>query len=55
VTRHIVRQSPTGVVYAQARKDNPRAMALHCAEDWEVVGEDELLVHYKTREPLPCL
>src|SRR6266498_2476005 len=25
VTRHIVRQSPAGVVYAQARKDHPAA------------------------------
>jgi GNAT superfamily N-acetyltransferase len=52
ITRHIVRQSPSGVVYAQARKDQPKAMALHNAADWEVVGEDNRLVHYKTREPL---
>lgn len=37
------------VVYAEARKDNPAAMRLHRAADWEVVGEDERLMHYRSR------
>lgn len=49
VTQHIVRQSPDGVVWAEARKDQPAAMALHRADDWEVIGEDETRMHYRTR------
>lgn len=52
-TAHVIRQSPTGVVYAQARRDNPAADKLHDRRDWIVVEEDERLFHYKTREPLP--
>lgn len=53
LTAHIIRQSPTGVVYAQARRDNVPADKLHNRRDWIVVDEDERLFHYKTREPLP--
>ncbi len=52
VTAHIVRHSPTGVVYAQARKDNPSACRLHHIRDWEVTSEDARLFHYRTREDL---
>jgi len=52
MTAHIIRQSPTGVVYGQARKDNPAACRLHHIRDWLVIGEDERLMTYKTREPL---
>jgi ribosomal protein S18 acetylase RimI-like enzyme len=52
VTSHIIRQSPTGVVYAQARKDNPQADRIHDRRDWEVTGEDKRLWHYRTREGL---
>jgi len=53
ITAHIIRQSPSGVVWAEARKDNPAADRLHHRRDWVVIGEDERLWHYQTREPLP--
>lgn len=49
ITAHIIRQSPTGTVWAQARKDNPAACALHRAEDWDITGEDARLYHYRTK------
>lgn len=53
ITRHIIRQSPTGVVWASARLDNPAADRLHNRKDWEVLGEDHELRHYRTLEVLP--
>lgn len=52
ITSHIIRQSPTAVVWAEARKDNPQADRIHDRRDWEVIGEDERLWHYRTREGL---
>jgi GNAT superfamily N-acetyltransferase len=52
ITAHVIRQCPAGVVYAQARKDNPAADRLHNRRDWEVVGEDDRLWHYRTKEGL---
>lgn len=52
ITRHIVRQSPTGVVWASARNDNPPALRLHCAEDWETIGADNDLTYFRTRPGL---
>lgn len=49
ITQHIIRQSPDGVVWAEARKDQPAACALHRTDDWEVVGEDDERWHYRTR------
>ncbi|MEO8082515.1 MAG: GNAT family N-acetyltransferase [Ardenticatenales bacterium] len=49
ITQHLVRQSPDGVVWAEARKDQPAACALHRADDWEVIGEDAERWHYRTR------
>lgn len=49
VTQHLIRQSPDGVVWAEAMKANPAACALHRADDWEVVGEDDERWHYRTR------
>lgn len=53
ITAHLIRQSPVGVVWGQARKDNPPADRIHDRRDWDVVGEDERLWHYKTRGFLP--
>lgn len=53
ITAHLIRQPPAGVVWGQARKDNPPADRIHDRRDWDVVGEDERLWHYKTREFLP--
>jgi len=52
ITSHIARQSPTGTTHAQARKDNPQADRIHDRRDWDVIGEDERLYHYRTREGL---
>lgn len=49
ITQHIIRQSPTGEVEAEARKDQPVAMALHRDDDWIVTGEDDRVMHYRTR------
>jgi hypothetical protein len=40
------------VVYAEARKDHPAADRLHNRRDWDVVGEDAELWHYRTKEGL---
>lgn len=50
ITRHIVRQSPTGVVWASARNNNPQALRLHRAEDWEAIGCDSDLTYFRTRD-----
>jgi hypothetical protein len=52
ITRHIIRQSPTGVVWATARNDNPPAQRLHCAADWDVIGADDMLTYYRTHPDL---
>lgn len=52
ITRHVIRQSPTGVVWASARNDNAVALRLHCAEDWEAIGCDNDLTWFRTREGL---
>jgi len=46
---HLVRSAP-GPCRAQARKDNPAAVRLHVAEDWDVIdGPDPALVYFQTR------
>lgn len=35
-------------VYGSARLDNPAAMRLHREADWEEIGRDERLAHYRT-------
>jgi GNAT superfamily N-acetyltransferase len=52
ITRHVIRQCPAGVVYAEARKDHPAADRLHNRRDWDVVGEDAERWHYRTKEGL---
>lgn len=52
ITRHIIRQSPVGVVWASARNDNQAALKLHCAADWEVIGCDQDLTYFRSREGL---
>jgi hypothetical protein len=49
ITRHIIRQSPAGVVWASARNDNQAALRLHCAADWEAIGCDQDLTYFRTR------
>jgi hypothetical protein len=52
ITHDVVRKAP-GVCHATARLDNPAAQRLHRPEDWEEVGRDERLVHYRTRTRAP--
>lgn len=49
ITHDIVTRCP-GPCRATARKDNPAAVKLHAAEDWDVVdGPDERLVYFRTK------
>jgi GNAT superfamily N-acetyltransferase len=49
ITHDIVTRCP-GPCKATARKDNPAAVKLHVAEDWDVVdGPDERLVYFRTK------
>lgn len=48
ITAHLIRQAP-GHCYGQARRDNPAAVKLHVAEDWEVIdGPDPRLAYFRT-------
>lgn len=38
-----------GEVWSSARLDNVPAQKIHRADDWEEVGRDERLVHFRTR------
>lgn len=48
LTADLVRRVPH-VVWATARLDNPPAMRLHRAADWDEIGRDERLVTYCTQ------
>lgn len=49
ITHDIVTRCP-GPCRATARKDNPAAVKLHVADDWDVVeGPDERLVYFRTK------
>lgn len=52
ITAHVIRCAPGGVVYAEARLDNPAAVALHRAEDWARTGEADGLAHFVTRSDI---
>lgn len=52
ITRDIVGRAP-GSCRATARLDNPAAMRLHHRDDWEEVGRDGRLAHYRTRPRVP--
>lgn len=52
ITRDIVSRAP-GRVWATARRDNPAAVALHVAEDWETYdGPDQRLVYFRGRQAI---
>jgi GNAT superfamily N-acetyltransferase len=53
ITRHIIRQSPSGVVHAEALVDNPAADRLHNRDDWYEFDNDGVRRHYRTRAVLP--
>lgn len=48
ITADLVRRHD-GPVYGEARLDNPAAMRLHRAADWEELGRDATHVRYRTR------
>ncbi len=48
ITADLVRRSDEPV-WATARLDNPAAIRLHREADWEWLGQDERLVHFRTR------
>lgn len=47
ITADLIRHCD-GPVYGQARLDNPAAMRLHRAADWEEIERDEKLATYRT-------
>lgn len=47
ITADLIRRCE-GPVYGQARLDNPAAMRLHRATDWEEIDRDDRLVTYRT-------
>lgn len=49
ITRHVIRQCPQGRVWASARNDNPAALRLHCAADWDTLGCDNDLTYFRTK------
>jgi GNAT superfamily N-acetyltransferase len=51
ITADIIRRAH-GQVYGTARLDNPGALALHRAEDWDVTGEDGRLRFFRTKAVL---
>lgn len=54
ITSEVIRYSPSGVVWATARKDNPPAVKIHDLTYWNVIpGDDDRLVYFRTKEPLP--
>ncbi len=53
ITHDLVMRAP-GQCYGIARKDNPAAVRLHVADDWEQIdGPDERLAYFKTRVRVP--
>ena len=48
ITADIIRATRE-TVYATARRNNPAAVALHCAADWVRTAEDSRLAHFETR------
>lgn len=48
ITRHVIRQCPSGLVWASARNDHLAGLRLHSAEDWEVIGCDDDLTFFRT-------